>query len=158
MKYNSGEATGKNVDVETFEGTAVDFTSATMTVGSPDVWCPAPTAGEEDSGCKRHSVASWQEFFTFENYPSSWDQETSVSSQACSAWRKTDTPDAYIVMKTGVPYSVKTGYMTYESASAYNSGTPAETGDGATIEMTFESTFATTLAAGVVALAAVLAF
>jgi len=62
VKYNSGEETGKNVDVETFEGTKVDFASMT---GDPNTWCPPPGEGEEPTGCKRHSVAQWQEWLTF---------------------------------------------------------------------------------------------
>jgi len=135
VKYNSADKTGKNVDVETFEGTAVDFANQT---GSPDEWCPPPEEGVEDtSGCKRHSVSSWQEFFTFENYPSSWDDETQVSSQACSSWRKTNTPDAFVEIKIGTTYSMSTGYKTYTNASNYAVGTVAEWGTGTVIEMTF---------------------
>ena len=156
VKYNSAVETGKNVDVETFEGSGVDFETLT---GGPDDWCPPPVEGSgeaESTVCKRHSVAQWQEFFTFENYPTTWDESTQVSTQACSAWRKTNSPDAFIEIKTGTPYTVSTGYKTYESASTYALGTVDKEATGADITMTFES--AAALVGTAVAVASILAF
>ena len=55
VKHQRSEETGENVDVETFEGTNIDFASMT---GDPDLWCPEAENDETaPSGCKRHSVA-----------------------------------------------------------------------------------------------------
>ena len=79
-----------------------------------------------------------------------------MSTQACSAWRKTNSPDAFIEIKIGTAYTVSTGYKTYSSASTYALGTVDKEATGAEIIMTFES--AATLVGTAVAIASILAF
>jgi hypothetical protein len=155
--WNMDSDTGSNVDVETFEGPNVDLYSFT---GGPDTWCPdEPSAPDYVEGCMRQSLAQWQEFATWSPYTSTYDAATTESSQACSAYRLTETGDNYIAIKSGQPYTVSTGWTTYLDANAYDTGNYLEYGKGDDIVMTFEDPgAATALAAGVAAFAAALAF
>lgn len=88
-----------------------------------------------------------------QNYPSKWDEETEISSQRCSVWRKRQSPDNYIEIKYGTPYEVRTGYKVYLSAIDEK---PEYMAFGTTILMTFE--VATTLLVASAALMTVFTF
>ena len=157
VQWNMDSDTGSNVDVETFEGPGVDLFGF---LGGPDTWCAdEPSSPDYVEGCMRQSLAQWQEFATWDPYTSTYDADTTVSSQACSAYRLTETGDNYITIKSGQPYTVNIGYNTYLNAADYDAGAVYYYGWADGIVMTFEDPgAATALAAGAAALAAALAF
>ena len=121
--YDTTRESSNDVDIETFEGTEINLADRT---GNPEDWCSEPEGAvdsEENTGCKHHFVSQWQEFPSSDNYPSTWDADTSISSQACSGTRLVSTSDNFIEIKTSpVEYQVKTGYKVYADRTNYIAG------------------------------------
>ena len=136
--YTAGAEQGTEVDVQTFEGTAIDF--AVTATGKPSEW---------------YKDSSWdaqkQQFTQWSKMLSNLDQnyKTGADMQTCSAWRKYSTPSNTIAIKTGTPYKVKTGYKMYASG---DKSTPWDEGNSnQVLEFTWEGAMAMTAAASVFA-------
>ena len=65
-----------------------------------------------------------------DNYPISYDVATSKGSATCTGRRLIDSPDAYIELKTGHTYLVKSGYKVYNMEADYDNGIVAMSGNG----------------------------
>jgi hypothetical protein len=83
-----------------------------------------------------------------ENYPQNYDNN--VSFVSCSATRAVNSITAWD-MKTGVDYEVDTGYMLYDDAADFETGTISGSGKGTTTTMRFESAAAALMAGTFVA-------
>ena len=88
-----------------------------------------------------------------ENYPISYDLDTTTATATCTARRLLSTPNEYMAIKSGT-YNVKSGYKIYNSAADYNAPVVASSGNGSTMEFMFEG--ASTLLAGAAMLTATL--
>ena len=79
-----------------------------------------------------------------EAYQVTYDEESDTSTSTCSAWRVRNAPDDAIEVKYGTPYTVRSGYKIYESATSWF---PTPVGTGEPVEMTFMIDGATSLIA-----------
>ena len=132
---------GSDVDIQTFEGTAVDF--ARTVQNRPSQWYYL-----SHWDARRQETSQWNQMIANpeENYGSTWDETTQVSSQACTAKRYLETPNNYIEIKYGTAYTVRTGYYIYLSS---DEDKPIQQGTAENIEVVWDS--ATTLVASLVA-------
>ena len=67
-------------------------------------------------------------------YQVTYDEEEDTSTATCSAWRVRDGAEDAMEVKYGLPYTVRTGYKIYESATSWF---PTAVGAGGSVEMTF---------------------
>lgn len=140
-----------SADVETLTGPGLDFASFNDLVRT--TWCDS----NSEADCDRMSISQWQKLISDAqlNYPISYNTATSKGDATCTAHRALSTPNDYMAIKTGTPYSVTSGYKIYSTGADYQAGIVSDRfGNGNANEFIFEG--ATTLLAGAAIISATL--